>query len=74
MNVSETIESEEFHEHVQAGLSELVRRSLIQLGDMEEVKDRAHRIAEELAKITPPPRNQLGNIVPHDEPMPRAKP
>ena len=60
MNVSQNIESEEFHEQVRKGLSELVRRSLIQLGDREEVKDRAHRLAEDLAKITSPRQHRLG--------------
>jgi hypothetical protein len=59
--VSENIESEAFHRQVQDGLAELVRRSLIQLGDMEELKESAHRLGDEISKATPPPRQWNGD-------------
>jgi hypothetical protein len=35
-------------------VAELVRRSLIQLGDMEAVQDRVKMIGQQLSRLTPP--------------------
>jgi len=37
-------------------VAELVRRSLIQLGDMEAIQDRLKIIGQQLSRLTPPPR------------------
>jgi hypothetical protein len=44
------------HQEVQDSLADLVRRSLIQLGDMEDVQERIRRVGERLSEVTPPPR------------------
>ena len=40
---------------VQESVAELVRRSLIQLGDMDTMKDQLRQVSERMSKITPPP-------------------
>jgi hypothetical protein len=51
--VSEEIERDE-HKEVQESVADAVRRSLIQLGDMEGMKDRLRNVSERMSKITPP--------------------
>jgi hypothetical protein len=41
------------HQEVRQSLADLVRRSLIQLGDMENLNDRLHLLGERLSKVTP---------------------
>ena len=41
-------------QHVQESVADLVRRSLIQLGDMESMQERIKRVGERLSQITPP--------------------
>ena len=43
------------HQEVQESVAELVRRSLIQLADMDGVQDRIRRVGERLSRVTPPP-------------------
>jgi hypothetical protein len=42
-------------EALQAQLAELVRRSLVQLGDMDQIQVQIGRVSENLSKVTPPP-------------------
>jgi hypothetical protein len=44
------------HQEVQDSVADLVRRSLIQLGDMDGVQERIRRVGERLSRVTPPPR------------------
>jgi hypothetical protein len=44
------------HQEVQDSVADLVRRSLIQLGDMDGVQERIRRVGERLSQVTPPPR------------------
>ena len=43
------------HQEVQESVADLVRRSLIQLADMEGVQDRIRRVGERLSRVTPLP-------------------
>jgi hypothetical protein len=45
------------HQEVQESVADLVRRSLIQLGDMEDVQERIRRVGERLSRLTPPPQS-----------------
>jgi hypothetical protein len=37
-------------------LADLVKRSLVQMGEMERIQDRMKEIAEKWSKVTPPQR------------------
>jgi pimeloyl-CoA synthetase len=52
--VSEQSESDQ-HQEVQESVTELVRRSLIQLGDMDAMQERLRRVSERMSRITPLP-------------------
>ena len=43
------------HQVVQDSVADLVRRSLIQLGDMDAMQDQLRRVSDRMSKITPPP-------------------
>ena len=43
------------HQVVQEGVADLVRRSLIQLGDMDAMQEQLRRVSERMSKITPLP-------------------
>ena len=45
------------HQGVQESVADLVRRSLIQLGDMDGVQERIRRVGERLSRLTPPPQS-----------------
>ena len=45
------------HQEMQESVADLVRRSLIQLGDMEDVQERIRRVGERLSRLTPPPQS-----------------
>lgn len=49
--MSEEFETNEYQE-VQDNINELVRRSLIQLGDMDAMQERLRRVSERMVRIT----------------------
>lgn len=49
--MSEESETNE-HQEVQDNINELVRRSLIQLGDMDAMQERLRRVSERMVRIT----------------------
>ena len=52
--MSEQSESDH-HREVQESVTELVRRSLIQLGDMDAMQERLRRVSERMSWITTSP-------------------
>jgi hypothetical protein len=40
---------------LQAELAELVKSSLVQMGDMAHIRDQIREVSEQLSKVTPPP-------------------
>ena len=57
--VEENAEHDE-HQEVQESVADLVRRSLIQLADMDGVQDRIRSVGERLSRVTPPPQRPVG--------------
>jgi hypothetical protein len=49
-------------ETIQEEVSELVRRALIQTGDLQAVEEKLKLIVEKSSKSTPPPGSSAGDI------------
>jgi hypothetical protein len=50
----EKVEAAEAIEHVRAELTEMVHRSLLQIGGMADMRERLRLVSERLSKVTPP--------------------
>ena len=53
IGMSERFDQEQEHVRVKIQLDQVVRHSLIELGDLREINERIHSIGERFAKLTP---------------------
>jgi len=51
---------EEEIKHVQVEIGELVKRALVQAGDLQDVEEKLKQIVERSSKMTPPPAESPG--------------